>query len=79
MDVLCCSFPFVLQAAATVIEALKDDHLNEIHQQMLSTRGFHLSRKKQIGENLTSRLKDCLKEPLEEPPSVVIKAKSLQM
>ena len=77
--VLGCNIPFILQAAAVVIEAMKDDHLNEVHQQMLSTRGSLLLHKKGIGKNLKQKLGENIKEPLRKPPSVVIKAKSMQM
>jgi hypothetical protein len=78
-DVLGCNIPFILQAAATVIEAMKDDHLNEVHQQMLSNRGSLLLRKKGISNNLKLKLSENIKEPLKKPPSVTIKAKSMQM
>jgi hypothetical protein len=77
--VLGCIIPFILQAAAVVLEALKDDCLNEIQQQTISARGFILFHKKGINKNLKQKLGENLKEPLKTPPSVTIKAKSLQM
>jgi hypothetical protein len=77
--VLGCIIPFILQAAAVVIEALKDNCLNEIQQQIISTRGFLLLHKKGIIKNLKQKLGEIIKEPLKKPPSVTIKAKSVQM
>jgi len=76
---LVCIIPFIFQATVVVIEAMKDGHLNEVHQQMLSTRGSLLLRKREISQNLKQELGKNMKEPLKKPPSVTIKAKSMQM
>jgi hypothetical protein len=68
-----------LQAAAAVIEAMKDNHLNEVDRQTLSSRGSLLSRRKGISNELKLKLVENIKEPLREPPSVTIKAESLQV
>jgi uncharacterized protein YeeX (DUF496 family) len=67
-----------LQAAAVVIEAMKDDHLSEVDQQILSSRGSLLSRRKGISNELKLKLVENIKHPLQEPPNITIKAKSLQ-
>jgi len=67
------------QAAAVVIEAMKDDRLNEVHQQMLSTRGSLLLHKRGISQTLKQKLGENIKEPLKKPPTVTIKAKSMQI
>jgi hypothetical protein len=77
--VLGCVIPFILQAAAVVLEALNDNCLNEIHQQIISTRGSILFHKKGTNENLKRKLDENIKEPPKTPPSVTIKAKSVQM
>jgi len=77
--VLGCNIPFIFQAAVVVIEAMKDDRLNEVHQQMLSTRGFSLLNKRGISETLKQELVKNIKEPLKKPPSLTIRAKSMQM
>jgi hypothetical protein len=46
---------------------------------MLSTRGSLLLHKKGISKNLKQKLGENIKEPLKKPPSVIIKAKSVQM
>jgi len=74
-----CSIPFIFQATLVVIDAMKDGHLNEVHQQTLSTRGSLLLHKRGISQNLKQKLGKSMKEPLKMPPSVTIKAKSLQM
>jgi len=77
--VLVCSIPFIFQATLVVIEAMKDGCLNEVHQQMLSARGSLLLHKRGISQNLKQKLGKNIKEPLKKPPSVTIKAKSIQM
>jgi hypothetical protein len=78
-DVYGCSIPFILQAAAVVIEAMTDNHLSEVDQQTLSSRGSLLLRRKGVSNELKLKLVENIKQPLREPPSVTIKAKSLQM
>jgi hypothetical protein len=58
---------------------MKDDRLDEVHQQMLSTRGSLLLHKRGISQTLKQKLRDNIKELLKKPPSVTIKAKSMQM
>jgi hypothetical protein len=67
-----------LQAAAVVIEAVKDNHLSDVDQQILSSRGSLLLRRKGISKELKLKLVENIKQPLREPPVVTIKAKSLQ-
>jgi hypothetical protein len=67
------------EATLVVIEAMKDGCLNEVHQQMLSARGSLLLHKRGISQNLKQKLGKNIKEPLKKPPSVTIKAKSIQM
>jgi hypothetical protein len=76
--VFVCNFTFILQAAAAVIEAMKDDHLSEVDQQMLSSRGTRLLRSKGLSNDLKQKLGENIKEPLKDPPNVKIKAKSMQ-
>ena len=71
--------PFIFQATLVVIEGMKDGHLNEVHQQVLSARGMHLLHKRGISQNLKQKLGQNIKEPLKKAPSVTIKAKSMQM
>jgi hypothetical protein len=79
IGVLVCNILFIFQAAVVVIQAMKDDRLNEVHQQMLSTRGLLLLHKRGISQTLKQKLGENIKEPLKKPPSVTIKAKSMQM
>jgi hypothetical protein len=74
-----CSITFILQAAAVVIEAMKDNHLSEVDQQILSSRGSLLSRRKGTSNKLKLKLVENIRQPLREPPYVMIQAKSLQM
>jgi hypothetical protein len=74
-----CSITFILQAAAAVIEAMKDNHLSDVDQQILSSRGSLLLRRKGISRELKLKLVENIKQPLREPPVVTIKAKSLQV
>jgi hypothetical protein len=78
-DVCGCSITFVLQAAIAVIEAMKDNHLSDVDQQILSSRGSLLLRRKGISRELKLKLVKSIKQPLREPPSVTIKAKSLHV
>lgn len=77
--VLGCNIPIIFQAAEVVIKAMKDKHLNEVDQQMLSTRGSRLLHKRGISQTLKQMLGKNIKELLKNPPSVTIRAKSLQM
>jgi hypothetical protein len=77
--VLGCNIPFIFQAALVIIEAMKDNRLNEVHRQMLSTRGLLLLHKRGISQTLKQNLGENLNEPLKKPPSVTIKAKSMHM
>jgi hypothetical protein len=78
-DACGCSITFILQAAAVVIEAMKDNQLSDVDQQILSSRGSLLLRRKGISRELKLKLVENIKQPLREPPSVTIKAKSLQV
>jgi hypothetical protein len=78
-DICGCSITSILQAAAAVIEAMKDNHLSDVDQQILSSRGSLLLRRKGISIELKLKLVKNIKQPLREPPIVTIKAKSLQM
>jgi hypothetical protein len=77
-DVFGCNFTFILQAAAVVVEALKDNHLSEIDQQTLSFRGTLLLHTRGLSKDLKQKLRGNLNEPLNDPPKITIKAKSLQ-
>ncbi|XP_069678511.1 fanconi-associated nuclease 1-like [Periplaneta americana] len=67
------------EAAETVIRGMEDPDVGEVDQQILSTRGsLLLSRRKGLSDDLKLRLVELIKKPLRDPPSVLIKAKSLQ-
>ncbi|XP_021935239.1 fanconi-associated nuclease 1-like isoform X2 [Zootermopsis nevadensis] len=66
------------QAAKVVIKAMKDNHLSEVDQHMLSCRGTVLMLSKGLGKDLKQKLNENIKKPLEIPPNVTIKAKSMQ-
>ncbi|PSN42849.1 hypothetical protein C0J52_16421 [Blattella germanica] len=72
-------FKDFVQVAETIIEAMNDNHLNEVQQHVISARGSCLlSRKKGIdGNELKTRLVMSIKTPLLEPRCYLIKAKAL--